>query len=59
MADIRVARFPQDTDLLTVARDMARGILEADPGLERSNHALLKQRALLRYPRAEALFRVG
>jgi ATP-dependent DNA helicase RecG len=59
MADIRVARFPQDTDLLTVSRDMARAILEADPGLERSSHAQLKQRALLRYPKAEALFRVG
>jgi ATP-dependent DNA helicase RecG len=59
MADIRVARFPQDTDLLTVSRDMAREILEADPGLERSSHGQLKQRALLRYPKAEALFRVG
>jgi hypothetical protein len=33
-ADIRVARFPDDTDLLTVARDLAREILAADPGLE-------------------------
>jgi ATP-dependent DNA helicase RecG len=59
MADIRVARFPQDTDLLTVSREMAREILEADPGLERSAHSQLKHRALLRYPKAEALFRVG
>ncbi len=59
MADIRVARFPQDTDLLTVSRDMAREILDADPGLEGSAHGVLKQRALLRYPKAEALFRVG
>ncbi len=59
MADIRVARFPQDTDLLTVSREMAREILESDTGLERPGHAQLKQRALLRYPKAEALFRVG
>jgi ATP-dependent DNA helicase RecG len=58
-ADIRVARFPEDTDLLTVARDMAREILSADPALERATHAPLKSRALLRYPKAEALFRVG
>jgi ATP-dependent DNA helicase RecG len=58
-ADIRVARFPDDTDLLALARDMAREVLDADPGLERPAHAALKARALLRYPNAEALFRVG
>jgi ATP-dependent DNA helicase RecG len=58
-ADIRVARFPDDNDLLTVAREMARDILAEDPGLERAQHASLKARALLRYPKAEALFRVG
>jgi len=58
-ADIRVARFPDDTELLTLARDMAREVLDADPGLERPAHAALKSRALLRYPKAEALFRVG
>ena len=58
-ADIRVARFPDDNDLLTVAREMAHDILAEDPGLERAQHAPLKARALLRYPRAEALFRVG
>ncbi|HTL05119.1 MAG TPA: ATP-dependent DNA helicase RecG [Gemmatimonadales bacterium] len=58
-ADIRVARFPEDTDLLAQARDMARAVLDEDPGLERPSHAPLKARALLRYPDAEALFRVG
>jgi ATP-dependent DNA helicase RecG len=58
-ADIRVARFPEDTDLLGQARDMAREVLDADPGLERPQHAALKARALLRYPNAETLFRVG
>jgi hypothetical protein len=54
-----VARFPDDTDLLTVARDMAHEVLSGDPGLERPGHAQLKARALLRYPKAEVLFRVG
>ena len=58
-ADIRVARFPEDNDLLGVARDMARDVLEKDAGLDRPNHAALKSRAIQRYPRAEALFRVG
>ena len=58
-ADIRVARFPDDNDLLAVAREMARELLEQDPGLDRATHAALKARALRRYPRAEALFRVG
>jgi ATP-dependent DNA helicase RecG len=58
-AEIRVARFPDDTDLLTVARDMAGAVLQEDPGLERSSHAALRSRALLRYPKAESLFRVG
>ena len=58
-ADIRVARFPEDTDLLQEARGIAREVLAEDPGLERPAHAPLRSRALLRYPRAEALFRVG
>jgi ATP-dependent DNA helicase RecG len=58
-AEIRVARFPEDNDLLGVARDMARDVLEKDAGLDRPNHAALKSRAIQRYPRAEALFRVG
>jgi len=58
-ADVRVARFPDDNDLLMVAREMAHEVLAQDPGLERAQHAPLKSRALLRYPRAEALFRVG
>ena len=58
-ADIRVARFPDDTDLLGVAHDMAGEILARDPGLERPANLALKTRALLRYPKAEALFQVG
>jgi ATP-dependent DNA helicase RecG len=58
-ADIRVARFPEDTDLLQEARGIAREVLAEDPGLERPAHASLRSRALLRYPNAEALFRIG
>lgn len=58
-ADLRVARYPDDTDLLEVARRMAFEVLEADPALERTPNRPLRQRAVERYPRAEVLFRVG
>jgi ATP-dependent DNA helicase RecG len=58
-ADIRVARFPDDTDLLGQARAVARAILAEDPGLERPPHRPLRERALTRYPKADVLFRVG
>jgi ATP-dependent DNA helicase RecG len=58
-ADIRVARFPDDNDLLAEAREIARAILDGDPGLELAPHRALKARALARYPKAEVLFRVG
>jgi ATP-dependent DNA helicase RecG len=58
-ADIRVARFPDDADLLGRAREMAFAVLKVDPGLERADHRPLKERALHRYPKAEVLFRVG
>ncbi|MGH7561984.1 MAG: ATP-dependent DNA helicase RecG [Gemmatimonadales bacterium] len=58
-AELRVARFPDDTDLLGVARDLARAVLESDPAVASPEHGPLRARALLRYPRAESLFRVG
>jgi ATP-dependent DNA helicase RecG len=58
-AELRIARFPDDTDLLGVARDLAREILARDPGLDSGQHAEVRTRALLRYPKADALFRVG
>ncbi len=57
--DFRIARFPDDTDLLGEARVLAQAILDADPALERRENRALRQRALARYPRGEALFRVG
>ena len=58
-AEIRIARFPDDTELLQRARAMATGILEKDPGLEKRDNQPLRARAVSRYPRAEQLFRVG
>jgi ATP-dependent DNA helicase RecG len=58
-AEIRVARFPDDADLLAQARDLCRAVIDLDPGLELARHGPLRNRALARYPKAEALFRVG
>jgi ATP-dependent DNA helicase RecG len=58
-ADIRVARFPEDNDLLGQARDLARAVLDSDPELALGQHRTLRERALSRYPKAEVLFRVG
>jgi ATP-dependent DNA helicase RecG len=58
-AEIRIARFPDDNDLLQQARALARGILETDPALEKAAHRALRDRALARYPRGEMLFRIG
>ena len=57
--ELRVARLPDDTDLLEVSRRMAQEVLAADPTLDRPANRPLKQRAVERYPRADILFRVG
>ena len=57
--ELRLARLPDDTDLLARAREVANQILEQDPLLLRPRHLPLKQRALGRYPRAVELFRTG
>lgn len=57
--DFRIARFPDDTDLLAEARALARTILESDPLLNHRENQALRLRALTRYPRGEVLFRVG
>jgi ATP-dependent DNA helicase RecG len=58
-AEIRVARFPDDNDLLGQARSIASAVLDGDPELDRPEHRGLRDRALTRYPKAEVLFRVG
>jgi len=57
--DFKIARFPEDTDLLAEARGLARALLEADPTLVRRENKALRERAVARYPRGEVLFRVG
>jgi ATP-dependent DNA helicase RecG len=41
LAQFRVARLPEDADLLELARGHARAIIDADPGLKQPEHALL------------------
>ncbi len=57
--ELRLARLPDDSDLLAQAREIANRILEQDPLLVRPRHQPLKERALGRYPRAVELFRTG
>jgi ATP-dependent DNA helicase RecG len=57
--EVRHARLPEDTDLLTHARDSAAAIIAADPALQRRENQRLRERAVARYPRAVELFRVG
>jgi ATP-dependent DNA helicase RecG len=57
--DLRVARLPEDADLLARARETALGLLAADPLLAGPRLKPLRERALSRYPRALELFRTG
>ncbi len=57
--ELRLARLPDDTDLLSRAREVAGRILGEDPLLVRPRHQPLRERALGRYPRAVELFRTG
>jgi ATP-dependent DNA helicase RecG len=57
--EVRHARLPEDGDLLSRARELAGGLLERDPTLQRPENRALRERAVARYPRAVELFRVG
>ena len=57
--EVRHARLPGDADLLQRAREIAMGLIAADPALQRSENQRLRERAVSRYPRAVELFRVG
>ena len=57
--ELRHARLPVDEDLLSRARDLATRLIAADPALQRAEYQPLRERAVSRYPRAVALFRVG
>jgi ATP-dependent DNA helicase RecG len=45
----RVARLPEDTELLVRARDRADAVLLADPRLEQAEHALLREAVVARF----------
>jgi ATP-dependent DNA helicase RecG len=57
--EVRHARLPADVDLLARARELATGIIGADPALQRRENQRIRERAVSRYPRAVELFRVG
>lgn len=57
--ELRLARLPDDQELLERTREVAAAVLEEDPMLVRPRHQGLKERALGRYPRAVELFRNG
>jgi ATP-dependent DNA helicase RecG len=45
----RVARIPEDADLLQRARDRADELLKADPNLHEPENALLREAAAARF----------
>jgi len=49
LPEFRVARIPEDAELLDSARAAARAVVDADPGLERPDHALLRGAASERF----------
>ncbi|MGH2802868.1 MAG: helicase-related protein, partial [Thermoleophilaceae bacterium] len=49
MPEFRVARLPEDTELLVRARDRADAILLDDPRLERPEHGLLRDAVVARF----------
>jgi ATP-dependent DNA helicase RecG len=50
LPDLRVARLPEDVELLADARDDALALVDADPSLARSAHAALRDMLMRRYP---------
>jgi hypothetical protein len=49
LPEFRVARLPEDTELLVRARDRADAILLEDPRLERPEHGLLRDAVVARF----------
>jgi ATP-dependent DNA helicase RecG len=59
MPPLRVADLLRDADVLAEARRDALALVSADPGLALPEHALLRQRMLLRYGQVLELGDVG
>jgi ATP-dependent DNA helicase RecG len=49
LPELRVARLPEDTEMLVRARDRADALLRADPRLEDPEHALLRDAVAARF----------
>jgi ATP-dependent DNA helicase RecG len=49
LPELRVARLPEDTELLALARDRAEELLRADPLLEEPENALLRDAVAARF----------
>jgi ATP-dependent DNA helicase RecG len=59
MGELRVGNLVRDGDLLGLARKDAFALVAADPGLRRSEHALLRAAVLERYGRTLDLAEIG
>jgi ATP-dependent DNA helicase RecG len=49
LPELRVARLPEDTEMLVRARDRADALLRDDPRLERPEHVLLRDAVVARF----------
>jgi ATP-dependent DNA helicase RecG len=49
LPELRVARLPEDTEMLVRARDRADALLRADPWLEQPEHGLLREAVVARF----------
>jgi ATP-dependent DNA helicase RecG len=49
LPELRVARLPEDTEMLVRARDRADALLRDDPRLERPEHVLLRNAVVTRF----------
>ena len=49
LPEFRVARLPEDTELLVRARDRADELLRSDPTLERPQHSLMREAVVARF----------
>jgi ATP-dependent DNA helicase RecG len=54
LPDFRIARLPEDLELLERARALAIDLLRADPELAAPEHALLREAVARRYGAADA-----
>ena len=59
MPPLRVARIPEDMDLLNFARRDAESVIAVDPMLQKPGHALLRRVLMRQYGEALGLIDVG